>query len=182
MFYSVKYDPFAPKHTYTRATLAIVFVALTMALAVACGQEPVPTPTPTPTVAPTQTAMPIPPTSTPVAGPVAASNIPMPTRAPVLPPTPAPTSTPWPTRTPVSLEFAVLNTAREFTSKAGGYAFDISGVLSVKASDGLDIEIPIIYTGDGLPGYNFADISLTAPSETVEYRVITLSGLQLCLR
>ena len=47
MFYSVKYDPFAPKHTYTRATLAIVFVALTMALAVACGQEPVPTPTPT---------------------------------------------------------------------------------------------------------------------------------------
>ena len=73
----------------------------------------------------------------------------------------------------MSLEFAVLNTAREFTSKAGGYAFDMSGVLSVKASDGLDIEIPITYTGDGLPGYNFADISLTAPSETVEYRVIT---------
>ena len=177
MFYPVKNEPFALKRTDTIATLAIVFVALTMTLTVACGQEPGPAPTPTPTVAPTQTATPIPPTSTPVAGPVAASNIPMPIRAPVLPPTPAPTSTPWPTRTPVSLEFAVLNTAREFTSKAGGYAFDMSGVLSVRASDGLDLEIPIAYTGDALPGYNFANISLTAPSETIEYRVITAQDI-----
>ena len=48
----------------------------------------------------------------------------------------------------------------------------MSGVLSVRTSDGLDIEIPITYTGDALPGYSFADISLKAPSETVEYRAI----------
>ena len=171
MFYPAQNEPFAPKHADTRATLAIVFVSLILSLSVACGQEPVPTPTPT--SAPTGTPTAVPPTSTPVAGPVSASNIPLPTRAPVSIPTPAPTSTPWPTRTPVPLEFAILNTAREFTSKAGGYTFDMSGVLSVRTSGGSEIDIPFTYAGDAIPGYNFADISLTAPSEIVEYKVIT---------
>ena len=118
-----------------KPALAAISIALTLALSVACGQEPVPTPTPT--SAPTETPTPIPPTNTPVAGPVAASNIPMPTRAPIIAPTPAPTSTPRPTRTPVSLEFAILDSSREFTSKAGGgYAFNMSGVLSVRTSAG----------------------------------------------
>ena len=156
-----------------KSTLAIISIAL--ALSVACGQEPVPSPTPT--VAPTDTPTPVPPTSTPVAGPVSASNIPMPTRAPIVIPTPAPISTPWPTRTPVSLEFSILNTSRDFTEKAGGYAFDMSGVLSVRTSDGLDIEIPLTYSGDALTGYNSASISLTAPSETVEHKVISVQNI-----
>ena len=155
-----------------KPTLAIISIALALTLTLACGQEPVPTPTPT--SAPTETPTPVPPTNTPVAGPVAASNIPMPTRAAVIAPTPAPTSTPRPTRTPVSLEFAILNSSREFTSKAGGgYAFHMSGVLSVHTSDGLNIDIPLTYAGDAMPGYNSASVSLAAPSQTVEYDVIT---------
>ena len=154
-----------------KSTLATISIALTLALTLACGQEPAPPPAPV--AAPTETPTPVPPTSTPVAGPVAASNIPMPTRAPIVTPTPAPTSTPRPTRTPVSLEFAILNSARDFTSKAGGYAFHMSGVLSVRTSDGLDIDIPLTYAGDALPGYNSASVSLAAPSQTVEYDVIT---------
>ena len=77
----------------------------------------------------------------------------------------------------MSLELAVLNSSREFTSKAGGYAFDMSGVLSVRTSDGLDIEIPLTYAGDALPGYNSANISLTAPSKTVEYKVIAVQNM-----
>lgn len=151
-----------------KSTLAIISVALTLALSVACGQEPVPIPVPT------ETPTPIPPTNTPAVGPVAASNIPLPTRAPITTPTP----TPWPTRTPVSLEFAILNTAREFTSKAGGgYTFDMNGVLSVRTSAGLNIEIPLTYAGDALPGYNSASVSLTAPSETVKYDVIAFHNI-----
>ena len=155
-----------------KSTLAIISIALALTLTLACGQEPVPTPTPT--SAPTEAPTPIPPTNTPVAGPVAASNIPMPTRAPIIAPTPVPTSTPRPTRTPISLEFAILDSSREFTSKAGdGYVFHMSGVLSVRTSDGLDIEIPLTYAGDAMPGYNSASLSLATPSQTVEYDVIT---------
>ena len=152
-----------------KLTLASISITVTLALGVACGQDPVSPP------APTETAIPVLPTRSPVTGPVAASNIPLPTAAPVVTPTPAPTSTPHPTRTPVSLEFAILNTAREFTSKAGdGYAFDMNGTLSVRTSAGLDIEIPFTYAGDALPGYNWADISLVAPSEIVEYKVTAI--------
>ncbi len=155
-----------------KPALAIISIALALTLALACGQEPAPPPTPP--AAPTATTTPIPPTNTPVAGPVSASNIPLPTRAPIITPTPAPTSTPRPTRTPVSLEFAILNSVREFTSKAGdGYAFHMNGVLSVRTSDGLDLEISLTYTGDAMPGYNSASVSLAAPSQTVEYDVIT---------
>lgn len=159
-----------------KSTVAIISVALTLALlSVACGQEPVPTPTPT--SAPTETPSPVPPTHTPVAGPVSASNIPLPTRAPITTPTPAPTSTPRPTRTPVSLEFSILNTSRDFTEKAGGYAFDMNGVLIIRTSDGLDIEIPLTYAGDAMPGYSSGNISLTAPTETVEYQVIAIQNI-----
>lgn len=94
-------------------------------------------------------------------------------------PTPVPTSTPRPTRTPVSLEFSILNTSRDFTEKAGGYTFDMSGVLSVRTSDGLDIEIPVTYAGDALPGYNSASISLTAPSETIEYKALSVQNISV---
>ena len=175
MFYSVKYYPFAPKHTYTRATLAIVFVALTMALAVACGQEPVPTPTPT--SAPTETPTAVPPTSTPVAGPVSASNIPLPTSEPRATPTPRPTSTPSPTPTPLPPEVEILDSARESMGAAGGYFFEVSGSLTVRDSAGEEREISIEYSGDALTEYNTANVLLATPSDTVEHDVIALQNM-----
>ena len=53
----------------------------------------------------------------------------------------------------------------------------MSGVLNVHTSDGLDIEIPVTYAGDGQPGYNSASISLTVPSETIEYKVISVQNM-----
>ncbi len=175
MFYPVQNGPSAPKHTDTRATLAIVFVSLILSLSVACGQEPVPTPTPT--SAPTETPTPVPPTHTPVAGPVSASNIPLPTSVPRPSPTPRPTSTPRPTPTPPPPEVAVLDSARESMGAAGGYAFEISGSLTVRDSAGQERDISVEYSGDALTDYNSANVSLTTPSDTVEYAVIALQNM-----
>ena len=156
-----------------KSTLAIISIAL--ALSVACGQEPVPTPTPI--AAPTETPTQVPPTSTPVAGPVAASNIPMPTAAPVRSPTPRPTSTPSPTPTPLPPEVAALDSARESVSTVGGFVFEMKGTLNVRSSDGSELEITVNYDGDALPDYNFARVSLTAPSEAIEHDVIALQNM-----
>ena len=51
----------------------------------------------------------------------------------------------------------------------------MSGVLNVQTSDRLDIDIPLTYAGDALPGYNSARLSLTTPSETLEYDAIALN-------
>lgn len=155
--------------------LAILCLTIAMALTFACGQEPVPTPTPT--SAPTETPTPVPPTSTPVAGPVPASNIPMPTAAPVLSPTPRPTSTPSPTPTPLPPEVAVLDLARESVSVSGGFAFEMTGSLNARSSDGSEVEITVVYGGDALPDYNSARISLTAPSNAIEHDVIALQNM-----
>lgn len=152
-----------------------LLVALTLALSVACGQEPVPTPTPT--SAPTETPTPVPPTSTPVAGPVSASNIPLPTAAPVLSPTPRPTSTPIPTPTPFPPEVAALDSARESVSTVGGFAFEMKGFLSIQSSDGSELEVTVEYSGDALPDYNSARISLIAPSNAIEHDVIALQNM-----
>ncbi|MYH11428.1 MAG: hypothetical protein F4191_01115, partial [Rhodothermaceae bacterium] len=53
----------------------------------------------------------------------------------------------------------------------------MSGVLSVQTSDRIDVDIPITYAGDALPGYNSATLSLTTPSETVEYDAIALHNM-----
>ena len=158
-----------------KPTLAIISVALTLAFTLACGQEPAPTPTPT--SAPTETPTPVPPTSAPVAGPVSASNIPMPTAAPVMSPTPRPTSTPSPTPTPLPPELAALDSARESVSAAGGFAFEMKGILNIQSSDGSKVEITVEYIGDALPDYNSARISLTGPSKGVEHDVIALQNM-----
>ncbi len=158
-----------------KTALAIISVVLTLALSVACGQEPAPVPTPT--VAPTETPTPIPPTFTPVAEPVSASNIPLPTAAPVLSPTPRPTSTPNPTPTPLPPEVAVLDAARESISAAGGYAFELKGSLIIQTSDGLEVDIPVTYIGDALTDYNSARISLAAPSDVIEHDIIALQNM-----
>ncbi len=158
-----------------KSILAIISIALTLVLSVACGQEPVPTPTPT--SAPTQTPTPVPAASAPVAGPVSASNIPLPTVAPVLSPTPRPTSTPIPTPTPPPPEVAVMDSARESVSAAGGFAFEMKGALNVQSSDGSEHEITFKYSGDALPDYNSARISLIAPSSAIEHDVIALQNM-----
>ncbi len=155
---------------HMKSNFGVVFIALILTLSVACGQEPVPTPTPT--IAPTETATPTPPTNTPVAGPVAASNIPLPTRAPVSTPTLGPTSTP----TPLPPEVAIMGSARDSMATAVSYAFDINGVLIGKTEDGTYVEVPITYAGDALPDYNSASIELTTPSETLEFDVVSLHG------
>ena len=53
----------------------------------------------------------------------------------------------------------------------------MSGILSVQTSDGLDIDIPLTYTGDALPGYNSGNISLSTPSQTVEYQVTAFRNI-----
>lgn len=53
----------------------------------------------------------------------------------------------------------------------------MSGVLSVHTSDGLDIDIPLTYAGDALPGYNSGNISLSTPSQTVEYQVTAIRNM-----
>ena len=53
----------------------------------------------------------------------------------------------------------------------------MSGVLSVQTSDRIDVDIPITYAGDALPGYNSATLSLTTPSETVEYKAISVQNI-----
>ena len=161
--------------SHNKSALAILLVALTLALAVVCGQEPVPTPTPT--SAPTETPTPIPPTHTPVAGPVSASNIPLPTSVPRSTPTPRPTSTPVPTPTPLPPEAAVLDSARESMGAAGGFGFEISGSLTARNSAGEEREISVEYSGDALTDYNSANVSLTASSDTVEYAVIALQNM-----
>ena len=55
----------------------------------------------------------------------------------------------------------------------------MSGVLSVQTSDGLDIDIPLTYAGDALPGYNSGNISLSTPSQTVEYQVTAIRNINL---
>ena len=57
----------------------------------------------------------------------------------------------------------------------GGYAFEMIGSLNIQTSEGLEIEIPVAYAGDALPDYNSANVSLTAPSGTVEHDVIALN-------
>ena len=156
-----------------KSTLAIISVALTLALTLACGQEPVPTPTSAPTGTPTA----VPPTSTPVAGPVSASNIPLPTSAPRPSPTPRPTSTPQPTPTPLPPEVEVLNSARETMGAAGGYYFEVGGSLTVRDSAGEERDISVEYAGDALTEYNSANVSLTTPSDTIEYVVIALQNM-----
>lgn len=158
-----------------KSILSVLCLTLALTLTLACGQEPVPTPTPT--SAPTETSTPVPPTSTPVAEPVSASNIPLPTAAPVLSPTPRPTSTPSPTPRPLPPEVAALDSARESVSVAGGFVFEIKGTLNVQGSDGSEVEITVVYGGDALPDYNFARISLTAPSNAIEHDVIALQNM-----
>ena len=156
-----------------KLTFAIIVIAA--ALTLACGQEPVPTPTPT--SAPTETPTPVPPTSTPVAGPVSASNIPLPTAASVMSPTPRPTSTPNPTPTTLPPEVAALDSARESVSVAGGFVFEMNGTLNVQDRDGSEVEVIVVYSGDALPDYNSARISLTAPSNSIEHEVIALQNM-----
>ena len=163
---------------HLKPLFAILFVALALVMSAACGQEPSPPPTPTIAPAATETPVPtpVPPTSTPVAGPVAASNIPLPTAAPFLTPSPRPTTTPRPTPTPVPPEVAILDSARESMAATISYTFDATGVLTGKTADGTEVEIPVTYAGDALSDYNSASIKLTTPSKALEFDVIYIHG------
>ena len=59
----------------------------------------------------------------------------------------------------------------------GGYAFEISGSLTVRDSAGQERDISVEYSGDALTDYNSANVSLTTPSNTVEYAVIALQNM-----
>ena len=60
---------------------------------------------------------------------------------------------------------------------ASGYAFEISGSLTVRDSAGQERDISVEYSGDALTDYNSANVSLTTPSDAVEYAVIALQNM-----
>ena len=53
----------------------------------------------------------------------------------------------------------------------------MDGTLNVQGSDGSEVEVTVVYSGDALPDYNFARISLTAPSNAIEHEVIALQNM-----
>ena len=149
--------------------LALIWLglALVVAIGIACttGAEPTPTPS---TVAPTvlaptntppsdMTPTPTPsPTSAPVNNPVPASNIPFPTV------TPTPTSTPTP-----GPAYGIINEARDLVDDFRGFAFEMD--VAVEIGGG---EIVLNYTGEGLFNYSSATLTLSAPGQTSETKII----------
>ena len=149
----------------------------------------------TTTVAPTATA-PLLPTNTPTTGAVSASNIPFPPRTPLPTPTPWPTSTPCPdgicptatprpTATPTptptptpGVAFEIMELAREKTGEAGSFMFEMDIVLNVQAG-GRTFDVSMTYTGGFqssaflFPSHSDANLTITTPSETSQYRVFT---------
>ena len=136
------------------------------ALISACADDPPPTGNPTPaSAADTPTAASAAPPSTPIGGPLPASNIPLPTSTPS--PVPEPTPTPEPA-------VAIIHSARERMAAAGGLAFEVTFNLHVLL-DGRTHDVPVTYAGDSrAEGYSSAEVTVTAPDETVESRVIIL--------
>ena len=148
----------------------------------------------TTTVAPTPTA-PLLPTNTPTTGAVSASNIPFPPRTPLPTPTPwptatpcpegiCPTATPRPTATPTptptptpGVAFGIMELAREETGEAGSFMFEMDIVLNIQAG-GRTFDISMTYTGGFqssafLSSHSDANLTITTPSETSQYRVFT---------
>lgn len=148
----------------------------------------------TTTVAPTPTA-PLLPTNTPTTGAVSASNIPFPPRTPLPTPTPwptatpcpegiCPTATPRPTATPTptptptpGVAFGIMELAREETGEAGSFMFEMDIVLNVQAG-GRTFDVSMTYTGGFqssafLSSHSDANLTITTPSETSQYRVFT---------
>ena len=149
----------------------------------------------TTTVAPTATA-PSSLTNTPTTGAVSASNIPFPPRTPLPTPTPwptatpcpegiCPTATPRPTATPTptptptpGVAFEIMELAREETGEAGSFMFEMDIVLNVQAG-GRTSDISMTYTGGFqssaflFPSHSDANLTITTPSETSQYRVFT---------
>ena len=156
--------------------LALVWLGLSLvvAIGIACttGAEatPVPSTATPPSLVPTKTpagdaaptkspgpATPTPaPTSAPVENPVPASNIPFPTA------TPTPTSTPTP-----GPAYGIINDARDLLDDFKGFAFEMD--VSVEVGDG---EIMLSYAGEGLFNYSSATLTVAAPGETAEKKLI----------
>ena len=147
-------------------------MVLLMVAAVACNDpEPTDSPTEVSTID-TPTAAPITPTIAPTTGPISAANIPFPTPTTVPATTPRSTSAPEPTPSP-DPAVDIMASAREKMTAAGSSAFEIDFSLQVLL-DGQTHDIAVTYFGDfRYEGYSSADVTVTAPDETIESRVIT---------
>ena len=146
---------------------------LAAAVLSACGDDPLPTDSP-PAVSAIDTpnAAPVTPTSVSVTGPVPASNIPFPTPTTAPATTPRSTSVAEPTPTPDSA-VGIMASARLKMADAGSFAFETSFSLE-GLLDGRTHDVLVTYVGDfHAIGYSSADVSVAAPDETVEARVVT---------
>ncbi len=152
--------------------LAVIWLglALVVAIGIACtagaDSTPVPSPSPVPTTTPATAATPtlapgpptptLSPTGTPVSEAIPASNIPFPTS------TPTPTATPTP-----GPAFRIINESRDQMDDPRGFAFEVDVTVNIDGS-----EVLLTYVGEGLFNYSSATVTVAAPAETVETKVI----------